>query len=317
MLTTPAMYYNPANNLKYSIIVLLLFTFSKLLQAQTPAHFPKVTSDSLFKIESNGLKILIDPKVSGRVISFKLDGKELLTGPDREVFNYGATFWPSPQLDWGWPPRPALDGHPYKVKIRGNEVVLTSDKDSLLGYQITKRFKAIPEDTAILAIYNIKNLSMVDRKVAGWEIHRVSTGGLSFFPSGAEKAAPQSNLQVKEIKGIIWYKSDPANLAESSNKLFMHGKEGWLGHVHKDLLFIKRFEDISEAKVPIKEEEVEIYVNSKKGYIELENQGPFTTLKPGESLNYEVKWYLRKLPATIKAVEGNEKLIEFVRKVLN
>jgi hypothetical protein len=310
------MYNKTRNLMKKAFFLSLILSFSYYAFSQTKSSVPTLTEDGIYKIKGNGLEVMIDPKISGRVVSFKLDGKELLTSPGRELQNYGATFWSSPQLDWGWPPRPALDKNPYDAKVEGSKVILTSEKDTLLGYQFTKIFQLIPEDTAVLARYSIKNLSGEEKKVAGWEIHRVSTGGLSFFPAGADKAAPQSTLSVKNINNIIWYKSDPSNLKETHNKLFMHGREGWLGHVQEDLLFIKTFDDISLAEVPTKEEEVEIYTNTKMGYIELENQGPFTTLKPGESLEYEVKWYLRKLPASIKATEGNTKLVDYTRKVI-
>lgn len=40
------------------------------------------------------------------------------------------------------------------------------------------------------------------------------------------------------------------------------------------------------------EAEIQIYVNSGKTFIELESQGAYDELKPGESLSYTVRWYL-------------------------
>jgi hypothetical protein len=250
------------------------------------------------------------------VISFKLDGEELLTGPDREPSNYGSTFWPSPQKDWGWPPRPALDKNPYTAIVYENKVVLTGSTDSLTEYQFVKIFESMETDTSILATYFIMNNSKTDKQVAGWEIHRVATGGLSFFPAGADNAAPQSTLKAKNLDGVIWYKSDPENFKETNNKLFMQGKEGWLAHTDGNLLFVKTFENVPQDKVATKEEEIEIYANTKSRYIELENQGPMATLKPGETLRYSVKWYLRKLPKNLKVNEGNKELVKYVRKLI-
>jgi hypothetical protein len=195
-------------------------------------------------------------------------------------------------------------------------VILTGNMDSLTGFQFTKNFEVNNADTSVLATYFIRNNSTSVKQVAGWEIHRVSTGGLSFFPAGAEAAPPQSTLKVKNLDGMVWYMSDPNNLKETTNKLFMHGKEGWLAYTDGKLLFVKTFEDVPQEKVPGKEEEIEIYANTKRGYIELENQGPITTLKPGESLIYNVKWYLRELPKDLKPEEGNKELVKFVRKLI-
>jgi hypothetical protein len=294
-------------------IAFLLFSHLTLCQTAKTAF---ITSDSLFKIEGRGLKVLIDPKVSGRVISFKLNGEELLAGADKDPFNYGSTFWQSPQKDWGWPPRPALDKNPYKATLEGNKVVLISATDSITGFQFIKNFQMNDLDSSIAASYFIRNNSKDVKQVAGWEIHRVSTGGLSFFPAGADAAAPQSTLQVKKMDDIVWYKSDPENLKETTNKLFMQAKQGWLAYTDGNLLFVKTFEDVPQEKVPAKEEEVEIYANTRRGYIELENQGPITSLKPGESLTYSVKWFLRKLPKYLKAEEGNKDLVQYVRKLV-
>ena len=40
------------------------------------------------------------------------------------------------------------------------------------------------------------------------------------------------------------------------------------------------------------EAEVQVYVNRGKTYIELESQGAYTLLQPGESLSWTVRWYL-------------------------
>ena len=38
------------------------------------------------------------------------------------------------------------------------------------------------------------------------------------------------------------------------------------------------------------EAEVQVYVNRGKTYIELESQGAYTSLKPGETLSWAVRW---------------------------
>jgi len=63
------------------------------------------------------------------------------------------------------------------------------------------------------------------------------------------------------------------------------------------------------------EGEIELYANPDKSYIEIEQQGEYTTLIPGQSLTWEVKWYLRKLPKGIVAEPGNDKLIRYTKSI--
>ena len=58
------------------------------------------------------------------------------------------------------------------------------------------------------------------------------------------------------------------------------------------LLFVKRFPDIAPTQPAPKEAEIQVYVNAGKTFIELEAQGPYTSLKPGEALSWTVCWYL-------------------------
>ena len=35
-----------------------------------------------------------------------------------------------------------------------------------------------------------------------------------------------------------------------------------------------------------------MYINARKTFVEIEAQGPYTELKPGEKLDWAVRWYL-------------------------
>ncbi len=57
-----------------------------------------------------------------------------------------------------------------------------------------------------------------------------------------------------------------------------------------------------------------IYVNSGKTYLELESQGAYTELKPGESLSYTVRWYL--MPVNSESITSQQ-LISKARALFN
>ena len=64
---------------------------------------------------------------------------------------------------------------------------------------------------------------------------------------------------------------------------------------------MKQFEDLDKSQPAPDEAEIQVYVNRGKTYIELESQGAYTTLQPGEALNWTVRWYLQPCKDTTTA----------------
>ena len=254
----------------------------------------------------------VSAQTGGRIISYTCKGKELLTSSSVHSVNYGATLWPSPQSNWGWPPYPGLDTDPYEAVLKGDTLLLVSRRDSASGYLFRKKFYMTPEDGSVNIVYSITNISKTPKSVAAWDVCRTS-GGTGFFPVDETPASlPSSNLTGVAVEnGILWYSFNP-ELITKSQKLFSTAKEGWLAHVRDGLLFIKTFPDIPISALPPKQGEVEIYANEKGLYIELENHGKYTTLQPGETLVYPQKWYLR----AIKEPAAHDKLLQTVYKTI-
>jgi hypothetical protein len=87
----------------------------------------------------------------------------------------------------------------------------------------------------------------------------------------------------------VWYCTDEA---PQNRKVNADGK-GWLAFANKGLLLIKKFDDLKADQPAPDEAEVQVYVNRGKTYIELESQGAYTTLQPGQEAKYTVRWYLK------------------------
>ena len=62
------------------------------------------------------------------------------------------------------------------------------------------------------------------------------------------------------------------------------------------------------------EGEIEIYAKGST-YQEVEQQGPLTTLSPGDESTWEVTWYLRPFPADAKLKVGDPALIDFASEI--
>ena len=72
---------------------------------------------------------------------------------------------------------------------------------------------------------------------------------------------------------------------------------------------MKKFQDLQEGQAAPAEAEIQVYANPGKTFVEIEEQGPYTTLEPGASVNWTVRWYA--VP-----VEGTEGNLEKVKEIL-
>lgn len=299
----------------FSLPMLIIAMACQLDKEATPVK-PVDKGNGIYAFKVFNLDFMVDAKSGGKISSFKLNDKEFLSGKKINADNWGSAFWTSPQSAWGWPPSEELDKKAYKGEIVDNAVVFTSEKDSKLGYVVKKEFSANPKDTSIIIKYTIINNSNNTQSVSPWEITRVPPGGLTFFPSG--KGENEGNLAplMKESNGMTWFPYQKELIPSGHEKLMCDGSEGWMAQVSNEMIFIKKWADVPLEKNAPGEGEVEIYANPDKSYIEIEPQGPYTSLAPNATLEWEVKWYLRSLPKGMKVEVGNMELVDFVRKVI-
>ncbi len=257
---------------------------SLVLSAQTFSN----SEEGKYTITNGDITMTIDASRGGKILSFKYQDKEVLS-QTRIPNSFGSTFWTSPQKEWNWPPVAEYDTKPYTAELKDNSLVLTSEKSERFGYRVRKEFTADAKDNSIAITYTIINESGETRQVAPWEISRVPNGGMVFFD--AKEATPANRMQGLPFtyeKGAAWYVMDEA---KGNRKINADGK-GWLAFCDNGLMFIKKFQDIAPSEPAPAEAEIQIYVNTGKTFVEIEEQGAYTTLKPGEELDWTVRWYL-------------------------
>ena len=238
---------------------------------------------------SNGhLQMVIDAERGAKILSLKYDDQEVIS-QSRWPESFGSTFWTSPQKEWNWPPVPEIDKQAYSVEKDGKVLRMTSGVSDRLKYRIRKEFSVDEKDGAFVITYSIINESNETRRVAPWEITRVKNeGGLIFFEAPADSIWPAGLMNFTNAHGAAWYVADEA---QQNRKVNADGK-GWLAYLANGLLLVKRFEDLDATQPAPGEAEVQVYVNRGKTYIELENQGPYSTLQPQQQLSWTVRWYL-------------------------
>ena len=268
-------------SLKY-VLLLALLPANVLLSAQAV----RPLEDNRYEIVLGDNSMTVDAAQGGKILSFKHGDQEVISQM-RWPNAFGSTFWTSPQAEWNWPPVREYDSMSYTADVHNGTLILTG-LASKYGYRIRKTFTPDPKDGAIVVSYTIINESDVEKKVAPWEITRVPNGGFVLFDADPKAVTPADLMQVSAANGIARIDIDVQN---ENRKVNSDGK-GWLAFCDNGLVLLKKFKDLKPAEPAPGEAEIQVYINGRKTFVELESQGPYTTLKPGGFLHWTVRWYL-------------------------
>jgi len=295
----------------------LIFVFL-CFAAKSQPIIPEKGTGSKFFINCANVYFEVDSARGARISSFKLDGKEIMYVDFKKTDMAGSTFWQSPQT-WPWPPAVNLDSKPYRAIPMQNKIVFKGATDTRSQLRFYKTISANAADTSIIIDYCIKNEKTTApnpaQNWAPWEITRVLNSGLTVFQKGSGKSWGDMIGRSQVISGYVWYDQD-ATVDGKGNKFFYDGK-GWLAHVvDGEMLFIKKFEDVADGKSAPNEAEVEVYTAPDKSYTELENQGTYASIASKDSITWRVKWFARKLPASVDASVGSTSLTNYIEAVL-
>lgn len=268
----------------------------------------KDVGESKYELSVGELTMVVDAGHGGKVLSLNYKDTEVIS-QSRFPESFGSTFWTSPQKEWNWPPVPEYDKGAYAVEQNGNRLKLTSEVSGRLKFRIRKEFAINNSDKSFDVTYSIINEDDHERSVAPWEITRVPNEGLIFFDAKEEDITPVGLMPFKSAFGAVWCVPD---VAQQNRKINADGK-GWLAFYNNGLLLVKHFEDIDLSQPAPGESEIQVYINRGKTYIELESQGAYQKLQPGESLSWSVKWLLTPVEA---GQEPSEALLQKVKEML-
>lgn len=253
-----------------------------------------------------------------RVVDVHLPGgANLLTGPSTDPVDFGATFWTSPQSLWNWPPPESFDTTPFIVSGSDASLSFTGPVNADFGMRIAKRFVAGQTGAAVEAEYRITSAAG-DGMYAPWEITRLGPGGLTFYPTGADAPRAGGGFALPPTTtaaGCTWYQH-PGTAPGVDQKLLADGAGGWLAHVAGDVVLIKKFPDVPLGMAAPTEAEIEIFVDGRGRYVEVEEQGAYQPVPAGQTLSWPVTWIVSALPSGLVAGAGNPDLVTFVQSLV-
>jgi hypothetical protein len=271
------------------------------------------------------------PAEGGRLSGLRHNGVDLVLPPGRVPGFHGDTFWPSPQARFDWPPPPVLDAEPYEVVLESDRgLTLRSAPDADFGFQVEKHFELAADSLAIE--FTLTNIWPHPQAVAPWQVTRAPREGVLVWAPG-EPFADADRMRKQQEDPGCWFVHrdstvafeglavgrDHASIAvpevSTTSKLFTDA-HGWLAHAHRATLVVRTFPDLTNAQAAPRQGEVEMYFNPERDYIELENQGAYVTLAPGQSLTYPVEWRLRTLDPRIPTDRVTPELLDEIHRLL-
>jgi hypothetical protein len=285
-----------------------LLMLANIALGASAQYFGTNGDGQVITLKNGDVTMAVDVAKGGKILSLKHNGNEVLS-QSRWPESFGSTFWTSPQKEWNWPPVPEFDKQAYTVERNDDgRLTISSPVSQRLGLRVGKAFVADGSDGAFVITYSIKNEGGEARRVAPWEITRVPNGdGLIFFDSPVDSIWPAGLMNFESAHGAAWYKPDEA----LQNRKVNADATGWLAYTANGLLLVKSFRDLQRGEQAPGEAEVQVYVNRGKTYIELESQGAYTLLQPGEKLSWTVRWYLKPVDAQLMP---SKQLVDMVRK---
>jgi Domain of unknown function (DUF4380) len=255
-------------------------------------------------LSNSTVEAIIVPAV-GRVMQFRFTGED--TGPfweneqldgriknrptADEWLNFGGDkTWPSPQSEWGkqtgreWPPPDTFDSVPYHATIEHEQVLLTSEVDPHYGIRAERRVMLAANAAQMQITTEFQKVEGSPVHIGVWIITQLREPGRVFallpdptrFANGYIQQMSPVPKDVQRDGRLLSLKRDPAQatkIGTEANSLL------WMD----DRLAIRIRAEDSCGEYPNGGSRTEIYTNADPlRYVELETEGPLSTLKIGD-----------------------------------
>jgi hypothetical protein len=262
-------------------------------------------------------------EAGGRIVGYALADTELLVDESDvagdNANNFGSTFWLSPQSAWnddGWPPPTHMDSEEYAGAAAGETLTLTGPQGSASGsdntnaLSVNKVFTPDAAHNAITVEYEIKNNgTSASTEWAPWQITRVPSEGITFFPSGVTVPGLKAELSITAQGDYSFWQYDADDISDDDgethgDKFIGDGTGGWLAHVHEGVLLLLQFTDTVPDNFAPDDGEIAIYASAADPYIEIEPQGGLVSIPANGTSSWKVRWSLHVLPDEVAAEPG-------------
>jgi hypothetical protein len=176
-------------------------------------------------------------------------------------------------------------------------------KGSLSGVSKTMKITLKPGANEVRIVHGLKNETDAPIRLSPWALTVMAPGGMAVIPLPAK--IPHTDRLTHNQSWSIWSYTDMADprwsfgsryvlfrqdATRGPNKLGIAHREGWIGYLLGEFLFVKRFAWKEGAAYPDGGVNFETFSNHQM--LELESLGPLKKLGPGKTVTHEERWSL-------------------------
>ena len=137
--------------------------------AAPPAGFREVVRRKNYLLELGPYALEVDPSDGARIVTFALEGKNVVLSRSESTEAYGSSFWTSPQSDWRWPPPIELDKLAWAARVDGSRLELVSQRVPALELSVRQVIGPAPDGQGVVIDYTTINEGAAPRRVAPWQ----------------------------------------------------------------------------------------------------------------------------------------------------
>ncbi|MEI7423844.1 MAG: hypothetical protein WCK18_17200 [Prolixibacteraceae bacterium] len=269
------------------------------------------------ELSNRTTRVVLEPNLGGRVLKYELNGKNVLfvdPKDDGRIWEKGVSIHPcGGRSDFG--PEKTVPSHPllfmgkWTGKITGTrQAELISQKDSITGVQLVRRFKLAENGSLLEFTQIIRNVSKETKRYCHWSRTFMKGGGISLIPLRADSRYPKGYLTYGPGPIINFMPEKEENIGVRDGileitglvklpKFMTDGTAGWLAYINKDdQLFIKRYPVYPDRIYGEMAAGTASVYYFKEDYCEIEPIGPMELIAPGKEVSFTEQWLLSDYP---------------------
>jgi hypothetical protein len=317
-------------------LVCLAFACQLGRAATTPGLLPEIYTDWTNAIVLHGgdCKMVVVPAVGGRIISYALNGDNILYEESESRgktlaetpggFAMGGSYCDLGPEQRGLPDHKKLGLGPWTWKTsRPNQVSLQSEPDSGLGIELEKDLLLDPDSGEAGLQLRMRNISNGETSFCLWDRTLCKGGGFflvplkekSRFKAGWALARSGANGKTEfDGKAPVDRRAKVLNhvlIVEAKGRPFKAGADSdaqWVAYAVGRLLLVKFFPVSPKGQYSDGGNSVEIACDDRRAEVGV--LSPEVTLKPGESYGFPGKWVLYGLDNPVQSFSEARALVK-------
>ena len=272
------------------------------------------------RLTNGSIELIVTLDVGPRVIAYRQPGGfnvmknyESMMGGSGEAewqIRGGHRFWLAPEdLTRTYFP----DNRPLKWEPLGDfGAKFVPPPETEYGVQKEMQLNLSPTGTRVEVVLKVTNIGSDSTELAPWGPTVMAPGGVEIIPLPAKAphpghpsraASPADYAPNQEL--ILWPYFDFADTrwtlgtkyiflkqdaSKGPTKIGLAHREGWVGYLNSNMLFVKRFDYREGAVYPDRGTRYQTFSN--EDMLEMETVGELVTLAPGQSAELHESWEL-------------------------